>query len=90
MWTTSIKSECDAPFLKSPPLARQIIFFKKSLHDDDICQYKHCCSYIALLPERHSEIIKLHPNCTFRDIPISNRRRLVAQVSGARYQCSHI
>ena len=28
---TNIKSECDVPFLKSPPLARQIIFFEKKL-----------------------------------------------------------
>ena len=25
---TNIKSECGVPFLKSPPLARQIIFFQ--------------------------------------------------------------
>ena len=34
---TNIKSECDAPFLKYPHLARQIIFFEKSSH---FCQKK--------------------------------------------------
>ena len=29
---TNIKSESNAPFLKSPPLAHKIIFFKKSQH----------------------------------------------------------
>ena len=29
---TNIKSECDMPFLKSPPLAHQIIFFLKKVH----------------------------------------------------------
>ena len=29
---TNIKSESNAPFLKSPPLAHKIIFFEKSQH----------------------------------------------------------
>ena len=32
---TNIKSESNAPFLKSPPLAHKIIFFEKK---SDVCQ----------------------------------------------------
>ena len=38
---TTIKFECEAPFLKSPPLVRQIIFFKKSSH---LCHNPGCQS----------------------------------------------
>ena len=35
---TNLKSESNAPFLKSPPLAHKIIFFKKKSTSSDLRQ----------------------------------------------------
>ena len=40
---TNIKSESNAPFLKSPPLAYKIIFFKKKVNILVICKDSNDC-----------------------------------------------